>query len=185
MVGHIADVEKRVTAGFAADADEITLVGPLTAELGGSEYQRLAHEVNSGPRPELDLSLERRVQQFVLEAIDAGLLRSCHDLSDGGLAVAVAECCILGERGASLWIEDVTGADSADSRVAGILFGEGQSRFLISHAKEASISLQELAGRHQVPLERLGSTGGQSIRVDGAFEIALSDARAAYESALA
>jgi len=185
MVGHIADVEKRVGAGFAADADEMTLVGPLTAELGGSEYQRLAHGINSGPRPELDLGFERRVQQFVFEAIDAGLVRSCHDLSDGGLAVALAECCILGERGASLWIEDVTRADSADSKVAGILFGEGQSRFLISHAKEASISLQELAGRHQVPLERLGSTGGQSIRVDGAFEIALSDARAAYESALA
>ncbi len=102
MVGHIADVEKRVGAGFAADGDEIALVGPLTAELGGSEYQRLAHGVNSGPRPELDLGLERRVQQFVLEAIDAGLVRSCHDLSDGGLAVALAECCILGDRGASI-----------------------------------------------------------------------------------
>jgi phosphoribosylformylglycinamidine synthase II len=185
MVGYIADVEKRVGAGFAADADEITLVGPLTAELGGSEYQRLAHGVNSGPRPELDLGLERRVQQFVLEAIGKGLVRSCHDVSDGGLAVALAESCILGGRGASIWIEGVTGNEPADSKVAGILFGEGQSRFLISHAKEASISLHELAGRHQVPLERLGSTGGESIRVDGAFEIALGDARHAYESALA
>ena len=185
MVGHIADVEKRVTAGFSTDGDKIALVGPLTAELGGSEYQRLAHGTNTGPRPELDLDLERRVQQFVLEAIDTGLVRSCHDLSDGGLGVALAECCILGGRGASIAIESVTGAVPVDSQVAGILFGEGQSRFLISHAKEASISLQELAGRHQVPLTRLGATGGEHIQVDGAFEIALSDARHAYESALA
>ncbi|PZR77490.1 MAG: phosphoribosylformylglycinamidine synthase II [Candidatus Aeolococcus gillhamiae] len=185
VVGHIEDVEKRTTAGFAADGDKIALVGPLTAELGGSEYQRLAHDTNSGPRPELDLDLERRVQSFVLEAIAAGLLRSCHDLSDGGLATALAECCILGGWGASIAIEAVTGAVPINSEVAGILFGEGQSRFLISHAKEASISLQELAGRHQVPLTRLGATGGDHIQVDGAFEVALSDARAAYESALA
>ena len=185
MVGHIIDVSKRTGAGFIADGDEIALVGPITAELGGSEYQRLAHAVNSGQRPDLDLALERRVEAFVLEAIDAGLVRSCHDVSDGGIGVALAECCILGGRGATVAIEALAEARSADSRVAGILFGEGQSRFLISFAKEAAIPLQELAGRHRVPLERLGVTGGELIRVEGAIEVSLAKAREAYESALA
>jgi phosphoribosylformylglycinamidine synthase II len=185
MVGHIDDVERRCQAGFAADGHMIALAGPLTAELGGSEYQRLAEGTNTGPRPVLDLDLERRVQAFVLDANDAGLLRSCHDLSDGGLGVALAESCILGGRGAAIVVDGLEEAGSERSRVAGILFGEGQSRFLISFVKEATMPLQELAGRHRIPLVGLGMTGGDRIRVDGAFEITLKQAREAYETALA
>jgi phosphoribosylformylglycinamidine synthase subunit PurL len=185
MVGHIDDVQRRVGAGFTGDGDVVGLVGPITEELGGSEYQRLTAGVNEGARPELDLQLERRVQSFALEASAAGLLKSCHDVSDGGIAVTLTESCILGNRGAQIVIDKLQESLSVGCRGAGILFGEGQSRFLISHAKEASISLQELAGRHQVPLTRLGATGGDHIQVDGAFEVALADARAAYESALA
>jgi phosphoribosylformylglycinamidine synthase len=133
----------------------------------------------------LDLDLERRVQAFVLAANHAGLLRSCHDLSDGGLGVALAESCILGGRGAAIVVDGLEEAGSERSRVAGILFGEGQSRFLISFVKEATMPLQELAGRHRIPLVGLGMTGGDRIRVDGAFEITLKHAHEAYETALA
>jgi phosphoribosylformylglycinamidine synthase II len=183
MVGHLDDVERRVGAGFAADGDVVAQVGPITAELGGSEYQRLASGVNEGARPELDLDLERRVQAFVIEVTGARLLSSCHDVSDGGIAVALAESCILGDRGAQIVIEELRNG-SEGTRGAGILFGEGQSRFLISFAKEASMPLQELAGRHRVPLMSLGVTGGDRIRVDGAFDVELKQAREAYETAL-
>jgi phosphoribosylformylglycinamidine synthase len=183
MVGHLDDVERRVGAGFAADGDVVALVGPVTAELGGSEYQRLARGVNEGARPELDLDLERRVQAFVIEVTSARLLSSCHDVSDGGIAVALAESCILGDRGAQIVIEELRN-DSEGTRAAGILFGEGQSRFLISFAKEASMPLQELAGRHRVPLVNVGTTGGDHIRVDGALDVEFKQAREAYETAL-
>ena len=183
MVGHIDDVSRRVGAGFVADGDVVGLVGPITAELGGSEYQRLTTGVNEGARPELDLQLERRVQAFVLEAAAGRLLRSSHDVSDGGIAVALAECCILGNRGAQVVIEALpTGSEGM--RGAGILFGEGQSRFLISFATEALMALNELADRHRVPMVNVGVTGGGSIRVDGAFDVGLEQAREAYETAL-
>jgi phosphoribosylformylglycinamidine synthase subunit PurL len=183
MVGHLDDVSRRVGAGFVADGDVVGLVGPITAELGGSEYQRLSAGVNEGARPELDLQLERRVQAFVLEATAGRLLRSCHDVSDGGIGVALAECCILGDRGAQVVIEALrTGSEGM--RAAGILFGEGQSRFLISFATEASMALNELAERHRVPMVNVGVTGGGSIRVDGAFDVGLEAAREAHETAL-
>jgi phosphoribosylformylglycinamidine synthase II len=184
MVGHLADVERRVSAGFGADGDMVALIGPVTAELGGTEYQRLFSGVNEGPRPVLDLDLERRVQALMVEAAGTGLLRSCHDVSDGGIAVALAESCILGNRGAAAILDELADTPADGSRGAGILFGEGQSRFLISFAKEATMPLQELAGRHQVPLAGLGMTGGNRIRVDGAFDVTLDQAREAYESAL-
>jgi phosphoribosylformylglycinamidine synthase len=102
MVGHLEDLERRCAAGFARDGDAVLLVGPVGMDLGGSEYQRLAHGVNAGPRPTLDLDLEKRAQCAVLEMIAARLLASCHDLAEGGLGVALAESCILGGRGASL-----------------------------------------------------------------------------------
>jgi phosphoribosylformylglycinamidine (FGAM) synthase-like enzyme len=183
MVGHIDDVERRVGAGFTSDGDVVALVGPITAELGGSEYQRLTSGVNEGARPELDLQLEHRVQAFVLEAIAARLLKSSHDVSDGGIAVALAESCLLGDRGARIVIDRLRNG-SEDLKGAGILFGEGQSRFLISFDKEASMPLDELAGRHRVQLTELGTTGGESIRVEGALEVTLKQAREAYETAL-
>jgi phosphoribosylformylglycinamidine synthase II len=184
MVGHIDDVDRRVGLGFTGELDMIGLVGPITAELGGSEYQRLIHGVNEGPRPELDLPLERRVQAFILEASAARLLKSCHDVADGGIGVALAECCIAGGRGAAILVDQLRTARTDGSQAAGILFGEGQSRFLISFAKEATMPLQELAGRHRVPLTGLGMTGGDRIKVDGALEITLQQAREAYETAL-
>ena len=132
MVGHLEDLERRCAAGFAGDGDEVLLVGPVGMDLGGSEYQRLAHGVNAGPRPTLDLDLEARVQAVVLEAIGAGWLHSCHDLSEGGLAVALAESCILGGRGVHVTAPFF--ALGSPIVQTGLLFGELQSRFLVSAA---------------------------------------------------
>jgi phosphoribosylformylglycinamidine synthase len=184
MVGHLEHVERRITAGFTGDGDTVALVGPVTEELGGCEYQRLAWGVNEGQRPVLDLDLERRVQAFVLEAAAAGHLRSCHDVADGGIAVALAESCILGGRGADVAIAHLKKSSSAGCEAAAMLFGEGQSRFLISVDTEAAMPLHELADRHRVPLEVLGTTGGERIRIDGALDVTLAQAREAYETAL-
>ena len=98
MVGLIEDRSKIPSSGFVAEGDVVLLLGPVGAELGCSEYlaHRLGRTDDLGPPPALDLDIERGVQAFVREAARRGLLRSAHDCSEGGLAVALAECCIAG-----------------------------------------------------------------------------------------
>jgi phosphoribosylformylglycinamidine synthase subunit PurL len=184
MVGVIEDVTQRCTAGFRDEGDLIALVGPVGAELDGSEYQRIAHGVNVGAPPHLDLDLERRVQGFVLEAIVAGLLHSAHDCAEGGIAIAIAESCLLGDIGAWVGIDELGKAEGLNTGEAGILFGESQSRFVISFAREALVRLHELAGRHSVPFRGLGSVGGERVCVTGCIDLPLADVRRAHEGAL-
>jgi phosphoribosylformylglycinamidine synthase subunit PurL len=184
MVGVIEDVTQRCTAGFRDEGDLIALVGPVGAELDGSEYQRIAHGVNVGAPPHLDLNLERRVQGFVLEAIVAGLLHSAHDCAEGGIAIAIAESCLLGDIGAWVGIDELGKAEGLNTGEAGILFGESQSRFVISFAREALVRLHELAGRHSVPFRGLGSVGGERVCVTGCIDVPLADVRRAHEGAL-
>jgi phosphoribosylformylglycinamidine synthase len=184
MVGVLDDVSRRCTAGFRDEGDLVALVGPIEAELGGSEYQRLADGVNTGAPPHLDVDLERRVQAFVLEAIAAGLLHSAHDCAEGGIAIALAESCLLGDIGTWVGIDELGSGEGLINGEAGILFGESQSRFVISFAREALVRLHELAGRHSVPFRGLGSVGGERVCVTGCIDVSLADVRQVYEGAL-
>jgi phosphoribosylformylglycinamidine synthase len=184
MVGVINDVAGRCTAGFRDEGDVVGLVGPVAAELDGSEYQRIAVGVNAGSPPHLDIDLERRVHAFVIEAIEADLLHSAHDCAEGGLAIAIAESCLLGDIGASVEIDELGDAKGLINGAAGILFGESQSRFVISFAREALVRLHELAGRHSVPLRGLGSVGGERVCVTQCIDVSLADVRCAHEGAL-
>ncbi len=124
MVGVIDDVTRRCTSGFRDEGDLVALVGPIAAELDGSEYQRIARGINSGTPPRLDIDLERRVDAFVLEAIEAGLLHSAHDCAEGGIAIALAESCLLGDIGAWVGIDELEVGEGLIDGSAGILFGE-------------------------------------------------------------
>ena len=139
--------------------------------------------VNRGSPPNLDIDLERRVQTFILDAISAGLIRSAHDCAEGGIAVALAESCLLGDIGASVGIDELE-PEGLTEREAGILFGESQSRFLISFAREALMRLHELAGRHSVPLRGVGSVGGERLCVTGCIDLPLAQVRRAHQGAL-
>jgi phosphoribosylformylglycinamidine synthase len=182
MVGHLEDLERRCAAGFGQDGDSVLLVGPMGMDLGGSEYQRLAHAVNAGPRPTLDLDLERRVQSAVLEMVAAGLLSSCHDLAEGGLAVALAESCILGGRGAQ--IGERLFALGTPVVQAGLLFGESQSRFLASAAATSVAAVRAIARRHDVDVRELGTTGGDRVAVIDVFDLTLTELARAHAAAL-
>jgi phosphoribosylformylglycinamidine synthase subunit PurL len=184
MVGVIDDVALRCTAGFRDEGDGVALVGPVDAELDGSEYQRIAAGINAGFPPHLDIDLECRVHAFVIEAIAEGLLHSAHDCAEGGLAIAIAESCLLGDIGATVGIDEVRDDQGLINGAAGILFGESQSRFVISFAREALVRLHELAGRHSVPLRDLGSVGGERVGVTRCIDVSLADVRCAHEGAL-
>ena len=158
IVGIIDDVRKAVSPGFKAEGDVILLAGENREEIGGSEYVRVIHRVEAGAPPRLDFATEKRVQDFCLEAIDAGLIRSAHDLSEGGLAIALAESSFhsLGPIGGSVEFNDPIRPDA-------LAFGETQSRILLSAKPGDLEKLGALAKTAGVKLAAIGRTGGPDI----------------------
>lgn len=164
MVGLLDDVSKRCTQGFKAEGDTILLVGDYpTANasdlgLGGSEYLAVIHGVKKGIPPYIDLDREKAVDGVVFNAVRKGLLQSAHDCSEGGLAVAVAESCISGKLGASINL-----AASKES-LAARLFGEKQSRIVVSVNDANLKEFLEMAKNAGVPVATLGKVGGDSLK---------------------
>lgn len=161
MVGLIDHVRHITTPWFKDEGDVILLLGENTAELGGSEYLALIHGLKKGPPPRLNLDRERAVQAVCREAIPLGIVKSAHDVSDGGLAVALAECCLSGRgllRGCAVRLRETLRADA-------VLFGEAPSRILLTSRDRDVQALQEMAARHQAPLAVLGQVGGKQFTI--------------------
>ena len=161
-VGVLEDVEKCVGMGFRDVGDTVVLLGQCLDEIGGSEYLATIHNLEAGLPPRLDLPTELNVQKVTLEAIREGVVKSAHDCSDGGLAIALAECCITGEIGASLELPASVEATSS-TRIDSVLFGESQSRIVVSVLPENLPRLQQLAQAVNVPLSVLGTVGGDNL----------------------
>ncbi|MFK7697631.1 phosphoribosylformylglycinamidine synthase subunit PurL [Paenibacillus sp. HJGM_3] len=158
MVGLIHDHDHITTQAFKQDGDVIFLLGETKAELGGTEFQKVLHGVTEGRPPVLDLDVEKRLLNTVLKAIQQGLVASAHDLSDGGLAVALAESCISGKRGAVVNVATALRADHA-------LFSESQSRILLSASPEKAAELARFVAEQGVPVTELGKVGGAALSV--------------------
>ncbi len=159
-----------MTHHFKEKGDLICLLGATSEEIGGSEYLKVVHGRIDGKLPKLDLGVESALQDLVRKAGARGLLRSAHDLSDGGLGVALAESLFgpLGETmGAAVTLETRRRADA-------VLFSESQSRILVSVEPRNAGELERLAEDAGVPLSRLGVTGGEmlEVRVNGERAIA-------------
>jgi phosphoribosylformylglycinamidine synthase subunit PurL len=186
MVGVVEDLDHVTTSGFAAAGDEIVLLGRNTAELGGSEYLKAVHGTVAGDAPEVDLAAEGALQRTLLEAIRAGLLRSAHDVSEGGLAVALAESAIGGGDGLAL------GADvSLDDELplAALLFGEAQGRAVVSCAAGDAERVVALAEGNGVPARAIGRVGapGGVFRIEtpaGTVETPAAELAEIYERAI-
>ncbi|HEY6571626.1 MAG TPA: phosphoribosylformylglycinamidine synthase subunit PurL, partial [Candidatus Limnocylindrales bacterium] len=149
VVGLLEDVGKRVGPAFRGAGNAVLLVGQAGAGLAGSEYARLAGAaVEDGP-PALDLAREERLQSFIREAVDRGLVESCQDVSGGGLAVAVAEMAMWGDVGARLRLT------VGDSPAVG-LFGESPSRLIVEVAPRYVPAFILLARHYGLPGDELG-----------------------------
>lgn len=183
MVGLLDQVSGLPGAGFAASGDTIYLLGAQAVTLAGSELQRLVRGGVLGAAPELDLELEARVAGAVRAAVATGVARSAHDASLGGLAVALAECCIAGGLGAEV---EPWGSAGSGTWAHELLFGEGSGRYLVSVAQGAEGRLEQICRQHgAAPCRRLGRVGGGLISVRGLAAVGLAEARAARAGALA
>jgi len=167
MVGLVTDLDHITTQEFKAEGDVIVLVGETYGELGGSELQYAVLGKTEGRPPKIDLALEKRVQDAVLEAIRRGLVASAHDLSEGGLAVALAESCFGRGLGAVVNVETSLRPDVA-------LFSESQSRILLSARPEKADALVVLLRERGVVCSVLGRVGGTDlvVKVNGRDGIA-------------
>ncbi len=180
MLGLIEDVRNHCTPAFRASGDLVFLLGGDRSwddqqGLGGSEYLEVVHGKVRG-RPSLDIGLEKRVQSCCVEAIREGVARSAHDCSEGGLAVTLAECCIKGGFG-------FKGTYAAgESRPDCFLFGEAQSRVVISIAPGDRARLERLCEKRQVTLTGLGSVGGKRFTMPQYFNLPMDDVERAWRS---
>ncbi len=185
MVGVLEDVDHVTTLGFKAEGDVIVLLGRNTDELGGSEYLRVVHGLVAGDAPALDLEAEKRLHRSLLEAIRNGWIASAHDTSEGGLAVALAECSFA-DPDAPFGI-DVELTD--DLPLPALLFGEAQGRVVIScRAAEVDAVLSHFAagGVEARRIGRVGPVGGD-FRVStprGNLEVPVASLAAAYYDAI-
>ena len=180
MVGLIASVERIVTPWFKSAGDVIVLLGLTREELGGSEYLKIVHGIVKGTPPWIDLKVEQAVQSCCIDAIERQIIRSAHDTSEGGLAVALAECCIGGPDkplGARIETREMIRADA-------LLFSESQSRIVVSVAEKDVTQLQEMAARHNVPMQIIGSVGGTRLVIQPLLQLPVDELRAIWSSGL-
>ncbi len=179
IVGLLPDVTKTVGASFVRDGDLIAVLGETKGHLGGSEYLKAFFDKLAGRPPALDVTAEVALQKVVRELVRAQTVASAHDCSEGGLAVALAESCVMdGERilGAKVKVDFGSVAPHA------FLFGEDASRIVVSFKPEQRVAVEKACADAGVPCAVVGEVGGDSLTVDGAFSVPLRSLNKAYRS---
>ncbi len=179
MVGLMDDVKKAITQDFKDEGDFIFLVGETKDELGGSEYLKVIHDKEEGKIPELDLEEEKNVQNFVLSAIDKGIVKSAHDCSEGGLAVNLAESCINGNIGAEIYLENSSLSDISS------LFSETQSRIVISVANDNIDEFINLKKTNNLKVEKLGEVKGDRLKINKLIDLPLKELKEKWQESIA
>ncbi len=179
MLGVIDNLDHVTPAGFQNEGDAVALLGFERCELGGSELLAIRSCRVVGDAPVLDLENEARLQACVLEAIRGGLLSSAHDCAEGGVAIALAECAI-NSAGAALGAQ--ARYDHADEIAA--LFGESQSRVVLSYNPANHDALAALAARHNVPLAPLGAVVPGHLSINDGISASVADLAERYYTAI-
>ncbi|MDQ2974120.1 MAG: phosphoribosylformylglycinamidine synthase subunit PurL [Acidobacteriota bacterium] len=171
MIGLVEDVRRVVQPGFKNDGDLIALLGTTSDDLSNSEYAaviegRSTEEmIADGAVPKLDLQTELAVQTTCLAAAEAGLLNSAHDCADGGLAVALAECCFSSLNRPTIGADiTIPSALTASLPAITTLFSESPSRIIVSFPESSHATVESLAERENCPLNIIGHVGGQRLR---------------------
>ncbi len=181
MVGLIENTKHVTTSWFKNEGDFILLIGALKGELGGSEYLRLIHDLVAGDAPDIDLGFEKRIQRACLEAIQRGIVNSAIDISEGGLAVALAEACINNPRhplGASVYL-------SLKIREDELLFGESQSVIILSINEKNLLEMEHIAAKNIVPCITIGRVKDNGrLKINDQIDIDLDLLRTNYVNSI-
>ena len=180
MVGLIDNLVNHTRQWFLEDGDVIALIGSQKTGLGGSEYLSVIHGIEKGLPPEMDLAREKASHEACLQGIKAGIILSAHDVSEGGLAIALAEACLNpdGAVGAEVDIE------LEGLRIDDALFGEAQSRIVVSLKQEDLEGLKAIARKAGAPLSVIGKVGGGRLKIGRLVDTGLDEISNAWSGAL-
>ncbi len=159
MIGLIEDIDKTIALGFKEEGDIIILLGKTGDELGASEYIAELHGLERGKISNINFALERRLHKFILDTNEKGLIQSAHDVAEGGLAVALAECSMQKGLGVEVKPEGELRSDV-------LLFGETQSRFIITVKPENLNIVKERMVESRIPNAILGFVKGEDFKID-------------------
>jgi phosphoribosylformylglycinamidine synthase len=189
-VGLLENIEKRMTAHFKNEGDIIILLGRTKEDLGGTEYMKMVHHQERGFPPEINLDAELALHGLCLDLIGRGLVQSAHDLSEGGLAVAVAESAIASPTCGS--VDPKTGPPKGAEihlkesgiRPDALLFGESQSRILVSAFPEKLPEIEKMAKQAQVPFEKIGVVTGDRLVIHPYISLPVSELASAWKGSL-
>ena len=175
VLGVHADVTRRVPIGLRTEGAPIVLLGRTEAEFGGSAWAQVTHGHCGGRPPEVDLAAERALAAVLTAAAADGLLEAAHDLSEGGLAIALAECCLDQRVGCQVALQGDLFTE---------LFSESAARAVVAVRPGSERAFTALAARRGVPVQRLGVAGGDSLVVQGSFDIPVGELEAAHRGTL-
>ncbi|HUD40121.1 MAG TPA: phosphoribosylformylglycinamidine synthase subunit PurL [Streptosporangiaceae bacterium] len=175
VLGVLGDVRTRLPSGFGAAGETIMLLGATAAEFGGSLWAYVRHGHLGGLPPAVDLAAEQRLASVLATGAAQGLLSAAHDLSDGGLAVALAECCLVAGTGCEVEVPSVPFVS---------LFSESVARAVVAVRARARDQFGELCAAEGVPASVLGRTGGTALDVAGQFVIPLDELAAVHQGTL-
>jgi len=179
VLGVIDDVTRRTPFAFHTDGGQIFLLGETRDEFGGSEWMNVVHGFLGGRPPLVDLERERLLADVLIDCSRDGLIDSAHDLSDGGLAQALAECCLRHGIGASVELPE-----RLDPFVA--LFAESAGRAIVTVLRSDEARFSDLCAARSLPHVQLGVVDVLStdLEVQGQFTVPLAELRAAFEGTL-
>jgi len=175
VVGLLERADRHAASRFRAAGDAIVLLGTPTDELGGSEYLAVVHGREAGLPPRVDLAAEGRLRALLIAGIADGLILTAHDVSDGGLAVAAAECAILPVLRDEAPLGAEIDAGAAGLRPDAVLFGEGTGRAIVTCDPVRSRELLALAESRGVPATLAGRVGGDRLRITSAGRVLLDE----------
>jgi phosphoribosylformylglycinamidine synthase len=175
VLGVLDDVRRRVSMGFSRPGAQVVLLGTTRDEFGGSAWAQVAHDHLGGRPPAVDLAAERAAASLLADAARAGLLLASHDVSDGGLAVALAESCLAGGHGCRV----ILPGDAFT-----LLFSESAARVVVAVDPGSEAGFASLCAAHGVPATPLGSVAGTSLEVVGSFAVPLAELAATHHGVL-
>ena len=179
VLGVLDDVAKGVGAGFVGDGQPVVVLGTTRDELDGGEWAHALHGHLGGLPPQVDLVAEKALADFFVAAVRAGVVTSSHDVSDGGLAVALAESVLRKGVGATIDLAPVCDRDGVDAVTA--LLSESVARAVVTVADESALAtLVSLAAEHGVPVARVGVTGGSTLKVKDVLDLDVETMRGAH-----
>jgi phosphoribosylformylglycinamidine synthase len=178
-VGVIADLSRSCNLALKNDGDCLVVVGETTGHLGASMYAREIANTEAGAPPPVDLAVERRNGDFVRGLIENGEINACHDVSDGGLAVALADMALAGNRGIEITAETLLEKGLAEHAW---LFGEDQGRYVLSCPAEFADQLISRAAEADVPAKAVGIVAGKALKLTSDCSISLATLKDAFEN---